>query len=111
VKKREEFPALEASKSDSGSLRSIRCAQFYDSDKLLSVQNDRETKRAYFVWHYQRDTDNPWSATTPRLLPAKIKGVTSMDICIERRMIGIAASDMSVHVFNIDLQVNSLISP
>lgn len=29
-----------------------------------------------------------------------------MDICIERRMIGVAASDMCVHVFNIDLQVN-----
>lgn len=104
-----EFPALEASKTNSGSPRSIRCAQFFNWNQILSVQNDHETTRAYFVWYFRPglDAEMPWTPISPKPLPANIKRATGMDICRERSMVVVAASDMSVHIFNVRLQVQS----
>ena len=43
-----------------------------------------------------------WRRGGAKRLPARIKGVTSMDVNPTRRMVAVATSDMGINVFHMD---------
>lgn len=78
-----------------------RCARFLSPTKVLCAINDRTTKRSYFGV-YVLNLDKGWRDSSPKRLPSRIRGVTSMDVSSARRMIAISTSDMSIIVFHVD---------
>jgi hypothetical protein len=79
----------------------FRCARFLSTVKVLCALNDRVAKKAY-LGTYVLNLEKGWRETTPRQLPARIHGVTGMEVCQTRRMVAIATNDMSVNVFHMD---------
>jgi hypothetical protein len=81
--------------------KSFRCARFLTSTKVLCALNDRKAKKAYFEL-YVLNLEKGWRQGSLRNLPARIKGVTSMDVSSSRRMVAIATSDMGINIFHMD---------
>ena len=81
--------------------KTYRCLNFLSPTKLLCAINDRISKRAYFGI-YILNTEKGWRESTPRILPYRIRGVTSMDVSINKKMIGVASSDMGINIFHMD---------
>jgi hypothetical protein len=51
---------------------------------------------------YILNQEKGWRESSPRILPSRIKGITSMDVSTSRRMIAVASSDMAVNIFHMD---------
>ena len=63
--------------------------------------NDRTAKRAYWAV-YVLNTEIGWRECKLRGMGMGIKGVTGLDVCFKRRLVAVATSDITVHIFHMD---------
>ena len=81
--------------------KSFRNIRFLSPTKVLATVNDRAAKRAYWAV-YVLNTELGWRECKVRGMGRGIKGVTGLDVCLKRKLVAIATSDITVHIFHMD---------
>ena len=106
LKNKKQFQDLHPAASKSGLFHvnaplSYRCARFLTPTKVLACINNRTAKTTYFGL-FVLNLEQGWRQVTPKQLPRRIKGITSMDVNHTRRMVAISTTDLNINVFHMD---------
>jgi len=81
--------------------KSFRNIRFLSPTKVLATVNDRAAKKAYWAV-YVLNAEVGWRESKVRGMGRGIRGVTGLDVCLKRKLIAVATSDFTVHIFHMD---------